>query len=77
MRIVISDRGLGIPPEHRAQIFDRFYQAHRATHQVGMGLGLYLSQQIAELHGGQLQVDFPEDGGTCFTIALPLQKVVI
>jgi signal transduction histidine kinase len=36
-----------------------------------MGLGLYISRQIAELHGGQIEVDLPADGGTRFVIRLP------
>lgn len=74
-RIVVRDRGLGVPPEHRAHIFDRFYQAHAGgplTSMAGMGLGLYISRQIVELHAGTIEAESPEDGGTRFVVTLPL-----
>ena len=73
-RITVRDRGVGVPPEHRPHIFDRFYQAHAGgplTSMAGMGLGLYISRQIVELHGGSIQAEFPEDGGTRFVVRLP------
>jgi signal transduction histidine kinase len=75
LRIVVRDRGVGVPPEHRAHIFDRFYQAHAGgplTSMAGMGLGLYISRQIVELHAGSIDAEFPEDGGTRFIVTLPL-----
>jgi signal transduction histidine kinase len=71
-RIRVTDRGIGIPPEQRAHMFDRFYQAHVGVHLSGLGLGLYLSRQIVELHGGTLDVAFPDEGGTTFVVQLPL-----
>jgi PAS domain S-box-containing protein len=74
LRIVVRDRGVGVPPEHRAHIFDRFYQAHAGgplTSMAGMGLGLYISRQIVELHDGTIEAEFPEDGGTRFVVTLP------
>jgi|GEM_PF-5480952 len=67
----VTDQGIGIAPEHRAHIFDRFYQVHGAGYLGGLGLGLSISQQIAELHGGQLVVEFPEGGGTRVVVYLP------
>jgi signal transduction histidine kinase len=67
----VRDRGIGIPPERRAHLFDRFYQAHGEGYFGGLGLGLFISRQIVELHGGQIQVDFPPDGGTRFVVVLP------
>ena len=71
IEIAVRDRGLGIPPERRSRIFERFYQAHQDTHSSGMGLGLYVSRQIVELHGGEIRAEFPPDGGTRFVIRLP------
>jgi signal transduction histidine kinase len=65
---------VGVSPEHRAHIFDRFYQAHAGgplTSMAGMGLGLYISRQIVELHGGTIEAEFPETGGTKFVVTLP------
>jgi len=69
----VRDHGLGIPLERRAQVFERFFQAHAEEFRSGMGLGLYLSRQIVRQHGGTIRPDFPEDGGTCFTVELPLE----
>jgi signal transduction histidine kinase len=70
--ISVRDKGIGIPPERRAHIFERFYQAHSLSYISGMGLGLYISQQIIELHEGQIRAEFPVSGGTRFVITLPL-----
>jgi signal transduction histidine kinase len=72
-RLEVRDHGIGIPPERRARLFDRFYQAHGEGHFGGLGLGLFISRQIVELHGGSLEADFPADGGTSFRVSLPQQ----
>lgn len=69
--VAVRDHGLGVPPEKRPRIFDRYYQAHVEGYLGGMGLGLYISRQIVELHGGELAAEFPEDGGTRFLVRLP------
>ena len=71
VELSVRDYGLGIPPETRVHIFERFYQAHASGYHSGMGLGLYVSRQIVEMHGGQIGVDFPEDGGSRFFMSLP------
>lgn len=70
-RIAVQDRGVGIPPEHRARVFDRFYQAHADSYASGMGLGLHISHEIVELHGGRLTAEFPDEGGTRFVVWIP------
>jgi signal transduction histidine kinase len=73
-RLVVRDRGVGVPPEDRPHIFDRFYQAHAGgalTSMAGMGLGLYISRQIVDLHGGTIRAEFPEDAGTRMIVTLP------
>ncbi len=70
--IAVTDRGIGIPMEQRDRLFERFYQAHSSGITVGgLGLGLYISRQIVELHGGDIHVEFPDDGGTRFIVSLP------
>jgi PAS domain S-box-containing protein len=71
VRLAVRDRGLGIPPEHRARLFERFYQAHAGNHRSGLGLGLHLSREIVEQHGGEIRAEFPPDGGTRFVVTLP------
>jgi PAS domain S-box-containing protein/excisionase family DNA binding protein len=70
--IAVRDHGLGIPPEKRAQIFERFFQAHGNGHKRGLGLGLYISRQIVELHGGEITAESPADGGSRFVVRLPV-----
>jgi PAS domain S-box-containing protein len=71
-RIAVRDRGLGVPPERRPHIFDRFYRAHAESHHSGMGLGLFICKEIVELHAGTIAAEFPNDGGTRIVVTLPL-----
>jgi signal transduction histidine kinase len=71
VQISVTDNGIGIPLEHRERVFEQFYQAHAGGSAAGMGLGLYISRQIAELHGGTLEAEFPEEGGSRFVLTLP------
>jgi signal transduction histidine kinase len=70
-RIAVRDHGAGVPRGHRARVFERFYQAHGERRYGGMGLGLYLSRQIAELHHGTLAYEEPPGGGARFVVGLP------
>jgi signal transduction histidine kinase len=73
VEVAVRDYGPGISLEHRSHIFERFYQAgSNAGHAAGMGLGLYISREIVELHGGSIEAQFPEDGGARFLFTLPL-----
>jgi excisionase family DNA binding protein len=72
VEISVRDHGLGIPVDQRGQIFERFYQAHTERHRSGLGLGLFISRQIVELHGGRIRAEFPRGGGTRFVVRLPL-----
>jgi signal transduction histidine kinase len=69
--LTVRDHGIGVPPEHRPYIFDRFYRAHANQYYGGMGLGLYITSQIVHLHGGRIEAEFPADGGTRFVVRLP------
>jgi PAS domain S-box-containing protein len=75
LQIVIMDQGLGVPPSQRPYIFDRFYRAHADKQFGGLGLGLYISRQIVELHGGSIRAEFPDEGGTHFIVELPGNQV--
>jgi PAS domain S-box-containing protein len=63
-RITVADRGPGVPPEDRPRLFDPFFRSSAAAHTGGVGLGLAISRQIVELHGGTLRAEFPPEGGT-------------
>jgi len=69
--ISVTDRGIGVPPEHREHIFDRFYTAHPGTYSSGLGLSLHMSREVVRLHGGSLEAEFPEGGGARFVVSLP------
>jgi signal transduction histidine kinase len=69
--ISVRDYGSGIPVEHRPHIFERFYEVDPTRASSGLGLGLFISQQIVELHGGELVAEFPSDGGSRFVVRLP------
>ena len=72
--VVVRDRGPGIQPEHRERIFERFYQAQSpSSAPAGMGLGLYISRQIVELHGGRIWTESADGGGSRFFLTIPLR----
>jgi len=64
--ITVRDHGLGIPEEARPHVFEQFFRAHEPEHRSGMGIGLYISHEIVELHGGRITLECPPDGGTRF-----------
>lgn len=71
--LVVQDDGAGIAAEHLADLFSRFYQvSHTPYAGQGLGLGLYICQQIVVAHGGTIGVTSVEDEGTTFTIQIPL-----
>jgi signal transduction histidine kinase len=68
----VTDTGIGIPSEHLVHIFDRFYRVDPARSSGGAGLGLAIAHQIAQLHGGGLEVRSAPGAGSTFTIRLPV-----
>lgn len=71
-RLIIEDSGPGIATEDHARIFERFERAHLATDGGGMGLGLAVSKEIVEAHGGQLRVESEVGKGARFILELPM-----
>lgn len=69
----VTDTGPGIPLEHREAIFEEFRRLHEGTGAPGHGLGLAIARRVAELLGGALTVDGPPEGGSVFTLWLPLR----
>ncbi len=68
--VEIADRGPGIPPDVRPHVFKPFY----TTRKKGNGLGLAISEQIVLEHGGHISFSCPPEGGTIFTVALPVLR---
>jgi signal transduction histidine kinase/ActR/RegA family two-component response regulator len=75
VEITVTDTGQGIAPEFLPYVFDRFRQEDSSStkRHGGLGLGLAISRQIVELHGGTIRVHSDGDGkGTTFTVELPI-----
>ena len=70
----VADQGIGIPAAQQARLFGRFVRAEnaRATEITGTGLGLYLSRELVERHGGRLWFESAEGAGSTFFLRLPL-----
>lgn len=70
--LTVSDTGIGILPEDKKKIFDRFYRAEKSRSAKGhFGLGLSIASEIVRLHHGTISVADRPGGGSVFTIILP------
>ena len=74
--VSVSDTGPGIPAHELEHVFDRFYQTKDSPNRSagGVGIGLALAKELAELHGGAIEVDSSVGVGTTFTVALPIAQ---
>ena len=72
----VSDQGIGIPVDELGQVFERFHRGRQvsSTNYGGLGLGLYITKQIVERHGGTIWVESKEGIGTTFHFTLPVTK---
>ena len=70
----IIDTGAGITPAELPHLFERFYQGHSDRQAQGSGLGLYLSRQIVEAHGGSLWAENQSPHGALFGVRLPIRS---
>lgn len=73
--VSVSDTGVGIPPEDLERIFERFEQGgtENGRRANGAGLGLSLSKEFVEMHGGRIWVESRVGKGSTFTFSLPLR----
>jgi signal transduction histidine kinase len=73
VRLVVTDTGIGVPPEEQGQVFSRFFRASTATRRAipGTGLGLAISRALVEQHGGTIAFASLEGQGTSVTVTLP------
>ena len=67
----IEDRGIGIPSDDLPVLFDAFSRGSNVGQTPGTGLGLVIVKQSVELHGGRIEIDTREGGGTTFTVTIP------
>ena len=74
--VSVSDKGMGINPDDLAKIFDRYFrvETNHTRHIAGFGIGLYLSSEIIQRHGGKVWAESVVDKGSTFYFSLPLDE---
>jgi K+-sensing histidine kinase KdpD len=72
VQIAVADAGPGVSPDEREHIFDKFYIAAADKALAGVGLGLFICQELVRLHGGCIWVEGRPDGGSRFCFTLPI-----
>lgn len=77
--INVKDTGIGIPPEKREKIFERFFQHEVPVDMLnqGSGIGLAITKEFVRLHGGNITVESEPGKGSCFTIYLPVTSLPV
>jgi signal transduction histidine kinase len=74
-RVSVRDQGIGIAPEDHERIFEQFERTdHSRKHAAGLGLGLYITRKIVDLHGGHIGVESAAGQGSRFMVDLPLDN---
>jgi signal transduction histidine kinase/DNA-binding NarL/FixJ family response regulator len=73
VRVEVADTGIGIPEQARARVFERFYRAEREgpRRYEGTGIGLALVKEVAELHGGRVELRSEVGKGSVFSLVIP------
>ncbi|MHC8394805.1 hybrid sensor histidine kinase/response regulator [Pseudomonas sp. LB3P93] len=71
-RVEVQDRGIGISEENQKRIFQQFERVSAKTVVAGLGLGLFISEQIVAAHGGSIAVESKINEGALFRVCLPL-----
>jgi signal transduction histidine kinase len=72
LRLTVTDCGIGISTDDYPHVFERFFRGHPSGRFSGMGLGLFFSRHIVELHGGTLEAEPVTTGGTRLVMELPM-----
>jgi len=71
----VSDKGIGIPKEETAYIFDSFYRSKNSTNIQGTGLGLAIVKKSVDLHQGKISLVSQINAGTTFTVIIPKKPI--
>jgi two-component system sensor histidine kinase VicK len=76
VKVSVTDKGIGIKPIDAERLFERYYrvESNESKHISGFGIGLYLSSEIIQRHGGKIAVDSEFDKGSTFYFTLPLNN---
>lgn len=69
--LIVRDHGIGIPADKLPYVFDRFERGVSSRNYGGLGLGLYVSRQLVEAHGGRIRVKSDPGDGATFIVELP------
>ncbi|WP_291862608.1 ATP-binding protein, partial [Marinilabilia sp.] len=73
VKIIVGDKGIGIPQEKQEKVFERFFQAGDGTEQnMGSGIGLAITKEFVRLHDGEIYVKSEPGKGSVFTVELPV-----
>lgn len=72
VELTVADQGIGIPPAQQERLFERFYRAENASVSLGgLGLGLYITRDIVDRHGGRIWAESEPGRGSRFHVVLP------
>jgi PAS domain S-box-containing protein len=76
VELIISDTGIGIPQDQQQKIFTKFFRSQNAIRMEteGSGLGLFITKNIVEAHGGRIWFESEENKGTTFHVAIPIRE---
>jgi len=74
VRFEVSDQGKGVPPEFRETVFDKYVRVPNAP-SGGAGLGLFISREIVQAHGGSIGIEGEPDSGATFWFTVPVAQV--
>ena len=74
-RFLIQDRGIGIPSEDQARLFESFYRASNVEHLKGSGLGLAVVKRSLDVQSGTIEVESEVGRGTSFAVTIPRQTL--
>ncbi|HEY0175835.1 MAG TPA: ATP-binding protein, partial [Pedobacter sp.] len=74
VQVSVKDEGMGIKPQDREKLFERYYRVenNHTQHISGFGIGLYLSSEIIHRHGGRIWIESEPGIGSTFFFSLPL-----
>jgi signal transduction histidine kinase/DNA-binding response OmpR family regulator len=73
----VADSGVGLTPEERESLFQKFYRAKSGAEEGGTGLGLVIVRRLIEAHGGTIAVESERGVGTTFVITLPMRPETV
>jgi signal transduction histidine kinase len=69
----VEDKGIGVPPQERKKVFDKFYRMgnEETRSKKGTGLGLFIVKELVALHHGKITISEGRSKGARFTVSLP------